>query len=368
MSTEEKQRVLEELQVTQEDRDKIAQETVGQFDNELYKKARADRLTASKFGEVVKRRPTTSPEALVKRILSQDHINVPSINYGKENESVAIRLFEAGMNIPVQRTGLHIDVVNPYLAASPDGLIGDDSVIEVTCCKKANDNGWNLLDITKDKALCLELTKENEIKLKKNHNIYYQIQGQLNITNRKMCYFVVFINESTELHIERIERDSDLWTNEMLPKLKDFYMSNVLPEILISSIPVWYPVCSYGISHIVPFVLSWTGVERYHTLNSSRFEDIGIKLDSAVLLHGIIENHGNLSHCAQTFIEQGKVEFEARYYWKKASIVEVGTVSNDGLITHLIPCIEWQRLEEIIAWHARVAHIAQCHCWPRTVK
>ncbi|GLV31329.1 hypothetical protein CBL_11060 [Carabus blaptoides fortunei] len=304
MSTEEKQRVLNELQVTQEERDKIAQETVGQFDNEIYRSARANRLTASKFGEVVKRRTTTSPETLVKRILSQDHINVPAINYGKENESVAIRLFEAGMNIPVQRTGLHIDVVNPYLAASPDGLIGDDSLIEVTCCKKANDNGWNLLDITKDKALCLELTNENEIKLKKNHNIYYQIQGQLNITNRKMCYFVVFINESTELHIERIERDSNLWTNEMLPKLKDFYMSNVLPEI--------------------------------------------------------------------TFIEQGKVEFEARYYWKKASIVEVGTVhstvSNDGLITHLIPCIEWQRLEEIIAWCARVAHIAQCHCWPRTVK
>lgn len=39
------------------------------------------------------------------------------------------------------------------------------------------------------------------------------------------------MDEDRQLYIEKITRDSGLWTNKMLPKLKEFYMSKVLPEI-----------------------------------------------------------------------------------------------------------------------------------------
>lgn len=33
---------------------------------------------------------------------------------------------------------------------------------------------------------------EGELKLKTSHDYYYQVQGQLHITDRKYCYFAVW--------------------------------------------------------------------------------------------------------------------------------------------------------------------------------
>lgn len=111
-------------QVTIEERDYIARETVGRFNNELYKKERANRLTASDFGEVIKQRSTTNPDRLVRDILSiESNVNAPGIQFAKDNEEHAIKLFEEKMNMKVQRIGLYIDIDNPYLAASPTGKV-----------------------------------------------------------------------------------------------------------------------------------------------------------------------------------------------------------------------------------------------------
>jgi hypothetical protein len=78
------------------------------------------------------------------------------------------------------------------LAASPDGLIGEDSILEVTCPssikKYTPEEAFNL-----GKLSYMEVrNKRGKLVLKRNHVFYYQVQGQLNISEKKYCYFVVW--------------------------------------------------------------------------------------------------------------------------------------------------------------------------------
>ncbi|XP_025407752.1 uncharacterized protein LOC112681685 [Sipha flava] len=54
--------------------------------------------------------------------------------------------------------------------------------------------------------------------------------GQLYISRRDMCYFVVYT--SNWIHIEIIKYDSSFWENKMVNKLKIFYNECLLPEIV----------------------------------------------------------------------------------------------------------------------------------------
>lgn len=68
--------------------------------------------------------------------------------------------------------------------------------------------------------------------LNKKHEWYLQIQGQLNITGRKKCLFAVWTGSNRPIKAEIINCDQNLWNNIMIPKLKNFYIESLLPELL----------------------------------------------------------------------------------------------------------------------------------------
>lgn len=74
--------------------------------------------------------------------------------------------------------------------------------------------------------------KEGNLMINKNHNWFYQIQGQLHITNRKQCLFAVWSGENERLKTEIIKKDDIFWENSMKVKLDSFYMNCLLPEIV----------------------------------------------------------------------------------------------------------------------------------------
>uniref|UniRef100_A0A1B6L6J1 Uncharacterized protein n=1 Tax=Graphocephala atropunctata TaxID=36148 RepID=A0A1B6L6J1_9HEMI len=85
--------------------------------------------------------------------------------------------------------------------------------------------------IKKKKVSCWTLSKNNEIgPFNKKHNFYFQIQGQLHITKRQYCQFV--LKTPTGIKIERIERDDEFWRTNMEDKLHRFYFNCVLPEMI----------------------------------------------------------------------------------------------------------------------------------------
>ncbi|KAF2902711.1 hypothetical protein ILUMI_03490 [Ignelater luminosus] len=116
-------KLIERLKVSDEQQRKISVDTVGQFDNPSYLTERMHRLTASNFGAIVKRRDSTSCDALVKSILSPRQFSTSATEYGKQNESVAISKYSDIIKQPIRPSGIFIDTKSGFLAASPDGRI-----------------------------------------------------------------------------------------------------------------------------------------------------------------------------------------------------------------------------------------------------
>ena len=78
------------------------------------------------------------------------------------------------------------------------------------------------------------------VKLKRAHPYYSQIQGQLAMTQRKWCDFVV--NTPKGLSIERVPFDRDFWKSELLPKLTSFFDNCLGPEIISPRHSVGLPI------------------------------------------------------------------------------------------------------------------------------
>ncbi|KAK4887438.1 hypothetical protein RN001_003709 [Aquatica leii] len=198
----------------------IEHDTRGQHENPRWQELRKDCLTASNFGVVVKRRTSTSCHNLIKRLLYSQEIH----------ENVAIQKYENQFNVKIEKCGLFIDS-NNFLGASPDGLIGTNGLVEIKCLPSI---GVNPIKDSATSTTCFEI-KDGNVQLKKNHNYYFQVQGQLNITGREYCDFVIFTEN--DFHVEKMFVDRHFWQETMLPKLKLFFINCMLPEIVNARIP-----------------------------------------------------------------------------------------------------------------------------------
>lgn len=96
---------------------------------------------------------------------------------------------ESKLGIKIIPCGLFVDNNLPYLAASPDGLIGNNSIVEIKYTASIKD--YTPEEAFREKKLkCV--TNNNGKHLKVSHAYYHQIQGQLHITNKKFCFFCIW--------------------------------------------------------------------------------------------------------------------------------------------------------------------------------
>ena len=87
----------------------------------------------------------------------------------------------------------------------------------------------------KVKNFCLEKLSDGTIRLKRNHDYYIQVQGQLYSTSNltlKGIAFIVYFGEGMPLFKENISFDSSWWREELLPRLEYFFQRALFPEIL----------------------------------------------------------------------------------------------------------------------------------------
>lgn len=68
--------------------------------------------------------------------------------------------------------------------------------------------------------------------LKRNHNIYYDIQGQLHICEKETCLFVIWTSNRYKVFIERVEKDDNFFHEKMENRLISFYNDWLLPELI----------------------------------------------------------------------------------------------------------------------------------------
>ena len=251
------------LEVTEQQQQDIAIRTVHQANDPTgeWKRQRHGRITASLFGKICRRKASFAP--LTINFLYCKLRETAAMRYGILHEEEArqsyIRHLKLGhSDASVTMTGIHIDIKvqniatvliillslqDCWLGASPDGLVYDPTandphgVLEIKCPASAKET--SLEELSKSSSFFLHKTG-NEYHLKKNNIYYYQVQGQMHVTQRTWCDFVVWTPRDSEMVIERIEYKPEFW-GEMYLKLQTFYFNSMLPELASPR----YPSCKH---------------------------------------------------------------------------------------------------------------------------
>ena len=168
----------------------------------------------------------------------QSHLEgVKAIQWGIEHEKDAISIYESTTGSKVSPCGLLI-APNGFLGASPDGFVGDSVVLEVKC-------PWRLKTRTvselcaSDKHFCISqsdssaddshgASSNSSYCLKPTHDYYHQVQGQMYLSGRTECHFVIW---SPSEHVIIPVKKDPLWQENIL-KLSEFYSAIVLPRLI----------------------------------------------------------------------------------------------------------------------------------------
>ena len=212
--------------VTTEEAENIEQFTREQSGSYKWKEERHWRLTASRFGEICRATERRDMSSLAKSILNPPDLSrLPAVSYGKAQEANAIKKFMEVTKLEVTKCGLFVDIDHGFLAATPDGIIDEDTLLEV----KSPYTGRKE-HISPGKWFSHLEQRDGELKLKKLHPYMYQVQGQMAICKRKQCYFVTYT--LVDLHYELIKFDAEFYQQEMFPLLQQFFTEHYKPAIV----------------------------------------------------------------------------------------------------------------------------------------
>ena len=230
----------------------MEEETKDQNDDPagLWATIRSCRLTASNFGAVCKRRPTTPVACLVKTIVYKSYtVSSPSLRWGKENEASARKAYNQHMrdnshpNLRTIQSGFVVHPQQGWLGCSPDDWVVDpdsadpNGIAEYKC-------PYSIRDTTPLQACSMKKNffgkvEAGKFALRRSHTYFYQVQGALGITGRKWCDFTVWTPKG--IAIERISFEQAFW-DTMRTKLEAFFDNALLPELAAPEIPNGRPV------------------------------------------------------------------------------------------------------------------------------
>lgn len=176
--------------------------------SEEWFKARANRITGSAIGAILYLSPFATPQDVMRRMVREYH-GQPSeftgniaTEYGQLNEPNALADYQLAYNQVIE-CGFYVHPTIEWLGASPDGLIGDDGLIEIKCpFGKRHDVDPEFLPVSQQM------------------HYYAQIQYQLFCTGRMWCDFYQWSAYGSSL--ERVNFDPQ-FIEDTLPTLKEFY-------------------------------------------------------------------------------------------------------------------------------------------------
>lgn len=189
----------------------VERATKEQADSSVWFTSRAGGITSSTVYTAC-RTPLSKPSiSLMKRMCyPEEHTFFSTAtNWGTQKEDVARKAYISMVaakheEFACESARLHICATEPFLAASPDGLISckrsGAAVLEVKCAYSANCVG----DPLKQKGGCLEQFADSA-QLKRSHAYFQQVQLQLNVCERQYCDFLLWT--PSDIFMERITID-----------------------------------------------------------------------------------------------------------------------------------------------------------------
>jgi len=164
---------------------------------------RLGKVTASRVADVIAKTKTgysTSRENYMAQLICERLTGAPTegftnaaMQWGTETEPKARATYEAKTFTSVTEVAMISHPSIPNTGASPDGLIGDDGLIEIKCPNTAT----HLDTLLSQKVPGKYVT---------------QMQWQMACTGRQWCDFVSFdprLPEHLQLFVKRVSRDDD---------------------------------------------------------------------------------------------------------------------------------------------------------------
>lgn len=163
--------------------------------------ARLGKVTASRVADVIAKTKTgysTSRENYMAQLVCErmtgtqgESYSNAAMQWGTDQEPLARAAYEAAKDVLVDEVGFIVHPTIIAAGASPDGLVGDDGLIEIKCPNTATHIDTLLSD-----------------KVPSKYNT--QMQWQMACTGRKWCDFVSFdprMPEGLQLFIQRVDFD-----------------------------------------------------------------------------------------------------------------------------------------------------------------
>ena len=184
--------------------------TEGQSNSERWFSERWCCLTASKclpayrLGKLIVEKNPNAP-VYVFKFISHNIWGIDSkpfqsfwMLYGLNSEAKVILKYENDTGRKVCSSGFWVNPKFPFLGCSPDGLVGDDTVIKIKSLKIFKE--YSVQTVTTSTSpvpkevlsrQCFRV-QEGKCILKKSHAYYYQCQHILLVTERKFIDFILY--------------------------------------------------------------------------------------------------------------------------------------------------------------------------------
>ncbi|CAH3020708.1 unnamed protein product, partial [Porites evermanni] len=163
------------------------------------------------------------------------------MRYGLESEPKAIEKYESTTNLKVYHSGLWVNPKFPFVGCSPDGLVGNDTVIEIKALKILKQYSVEAVTSPTSPVPKSVLSRQcfkvenGKLILKLSHAYYYQCQQILLVTGRENCDFILHAASGPD-SVQRIPRDEPL-IEKILSYLTALWMRVIATEIFEMRVP-----------------------------------------------------------------------------------------------------------------------------------
>lgn len=121
----------------------------------------------------------------MKSILYRSCISAKSVQHRKHFENIAVKELEELLGQEIKSCGLFVDPVDNFLGASPDGVVDEDTIVEIKCPYTSYKLQLTPEEAIQQKKITFWQFKNNSMEVNKKHDWFYQIQGQLHIPQKK---------------------------------------------------------------------------------------------------------------------------------------------------------------------------------------
>jgi len=226
------------VSLTVQQASRVEEDTRQQSNSKVWFEQRSGRVTASKLHSVLHTELLNPSVSLIKSICYPQRVKFSSeaCTYGCKHEDEARYFYSEVMKanhslFAIKSSGLLLDPTNPFVGASPDGIVEcscrGSGVLEIKCPYSCKDKSFEIR--AGEHSFFLEEDDSGNLHLKESHPYYYQIQLQMKLYGTHYCDFVAW--RKNDMFIQRISYDVTFIT-EALNKIPPFVKLCLLPELV----------------------------------------------------------------------------------------------------------------------------------------